>query len=103
MRAQELADEFLETYAKLHKKAAGNTFSFFHTIPKVHALWHMVFKARYHHPKLGSTCIDEDFVGRIKEIVKQCGAGSRLHDIPCKVAERFVFGKSFMYSFAATS
>jgi hypothetical protein len=101
MKAQELADEFLELYAKLHNKATANGDLLFHHLPKVHAWWHMVFKARYQHPRLGSTCIDEDFVGRIKRIVLQCSAGTRLHDIPKKVADRFVLGKAFMYSFAA--
>jgi len=103
MIVMQLADEFLEMHSILHNRAAGRGELLWHTIPKTHAFWHVAFKSRFQHPRLGSTSIDEDFVGRIKCIVPVSARGVKLHAVPGKVAEKFRYGKHFMYSFADPS
>ena len=100
LRAMDLADEFLELHAQLHNKAATTGLLLWHTIPKTHMWWHLIYKLRLQHPKLGSTCVDEDFVGRIKGIVIESARGVKLHAIPNKVLAKCRMGKFFMYSYA---
>ena len=94
-----LADCFLERYAAMHNSAMANGDLLFHTLPKHHAWWHLCHRCQYEHPRLGNCCLDEDFVGRIKEIVQGSSAGAALHNIPNKVLAKFLWGKTMLYCF----
>jgi hypothetical protein len=92
-------DKFLELNAKLSTSAGERGDLLFHVLPKTHLYWHLLYRCRYLHPKVGSCMIDEDFVGRIKHIVVASTAGSQLHTIPAKVVEKIRWGKAYMYEY----
>jgi hypothetical protein len=98
-RVLELADRMLEDYAVLHLRAAGRGELLFAVLPKCHWLWHLFHRSQFHHPRLGNTCLDEDFVGRVKKIVANSAAGMALHLIPVTVMTKFRWGKEFMYKY----
>ena len=99
-RVLDLGDGFLERWAVLHNRAATRHELLFHTLPKHHFFWHLCHRCQWEHPRLGNTCLDEDFVGRVKQIVMGSTAGLALHKIPAKVVGKFQWGKSFLYTHA---
>lgn len=94
-----LADEFCERYAQLHNDAASDSELLFHVLPKHHMFWHLAYRCRWEHPRLGNTCLDEDFVGKIKKIVQYSTSSLSLHLVAAKVTEKFMWGKSLMNSY----
>lgn len=98
-----LADDLLEQYAILHNLSSGRGDLLFKVIPKNHVFWHLCFRCRFAHPRLGNTCLDEDYVRRIKKIVAMSASGLALHAIPNKVVDKFLWGKSLMYTYHESS
>ena len=92
-----LADCFLERYAALHNAFTLTGDLLFHTLPKHHVFWHLCYRSKFEHPRLGNTALDEDFVGRVKEIVQGSSSGVPLHGIPSKVLTKFMWGKTMLY------
>ena len=101
LKVFELADEFCEVYAELHNDAAAESMLLFHVIPKHHMFWHLAYRCRWEHPRLGNTCLDEDFVGKVKRTVQSSTSGLPLHLVPGKLTDKFVWGKSLMNSYPA--
>ena len=40
-----------------------------HVLPKHHCFWHLCYRCRFLHPRNGNCCSDEDYVGKIKNVV----------------------------------
>ena len=55
-------NSFVKGYSVLSLASAEQGLLLFNVVPKMHWLWHMAWRARFLHPRLGSTCIDEDLV-----------------------------------------
>ena len=55
-----LADDFLETYAILSNRATERGDLLWHVLPKHHVFWHLCFRCRYSHPRVGNCCLGED-------------------------------------------
>ena len=91
-------DSFLATYARLHNRAKANGDLLWLTIPKCHTFWHVCDRAKYSHPRLGNCCLDEDWVGKVKNIVVASAAGTPLHRIPSKVMSKMRWVKSLLHA-----
>ena len=98
-----LCDRYLQRWAALHNNAVAAGDLLYHTLPKHHCFWHLCQRAQYEHPRLGNTCLDEDFVGRVKHICVASAPGVVLHNIPVKVCEKFTWGKSLMFQYQGDS
>ena len=84
---------FLKEYSVLANLADQEKKLLFSVTPKFHWLWHMGDRAYFLNPRKGNTMIDEDFVGRSKDIVAACASGTESHRVPAKFVERYCWGK----------
>ena len=96
-RVLEMCDRFLHDYATLNLRASAKGDLLWHVLPKFHVFWHLCYRSRYVHPRLGNTCLDEDYVGKLKLIVAKSTAGVPLHGIPNKIVDKFSWGKTILY------
>lgn len=98
-RVLKLGDQYLETWAILSNRAAERSELLYQTLPKHHCFWHLCEKTKYDHPRLGNTCLDEDYVGRIKRVAGASANGCVTHKIPQKVMDKSIWGKSLIYTY----
>ena len=72
----------------------GNHVKLLFSMPvKFHYLHHMAARAHLLNPRKGNTMIDEDFVGRCKELVAACAHATEARVVPEKFMERYIWGK----------
>ena len=53
--------------------------------PKHHWAWHLFERCAYLHPRIGNCLLDEDYVGKMKLVVKASTHNNQLHRIPRRV------------------
>ena len=90
--AQTILD-LLREYSKLANWADAESKLLFNLAPKFHWLFHMGDRAAYLNPRRGCTMVDEDYVGKLKDLVAACAPGCEAHTVPIKVMERYRWGK----------
>ena len=59
---------------------------------KWHILWHLGERAQYLNPRRANTMLDEDFVGKMKDITHACAAGTELHQMQVKALAKWRWG-----------
>ena len=84
--------EFLQEYSKLANSADEEHVMLFATVPKHHWVWHMGDRGMLINPRKSCCLLDEDYIGRLKEVVASCANGTALHVIQAKVAEQYRIG-----------
>ena len=87
--------EFLRVYTELGHSADRGNLLLFNMTHKFHVLWHLGQRASFLCPRRGACLIDEDYVGRIKEVAQACSAGTQLHQIPGKVLQKVRWGQEY--------
>ena len=89
----QLVYSYLKEYSKLANEADKDKELLFSMVIKFHYLHHMGSRAPFLNPRKGNTMIDEDFVGKCKDIVAACAHGTEAHAVPEKFMERYIWGK----------
>ena len=92
-KLDDLVQSFLQEYTILANSVDKAQKLLFSMTPKFHYMWHLGKRAIYLNPRKGNTMMDEDFVGRCKDIVAACASGTEAHRVPAKVSERYSWGK----------
>lgn len=82
----------LQEYSVLANYADRNGDLLFSVLPKHHWAYHIGEHAAFVNPRKGNTMIDEDFVGRVKDIVCACVSGTKPHAVPEKVVLKYRLG-----------
>ena len=95
-RLMRSTDEFLLGYQRLAHDAESCGKLLWNNPTKFHWLWHLSRKARFLNPRRTNTFIDEDFVGKMKGLVHSCAAGTELHGMLGKTAEKYRWGLHFL-------
>ncbi len=85
-------DEFLVTYSSLASTADSEGDAVFAVVPKHHYMWHWAQRAAYMNPRRGNTSIDEDFVGKMKEVCQRCTASTALFSVPSALMAKCRWG-----------
>ena len=83
-------------YQKLAARADRDAELLFSQPTKFHWMWHLGERAMYLSPRLSNTMMDEDFVGRMKELVQACSAGTELDNMALKAIEKYRYGFDFI-------
>ena len=91
--------QFLREYAVLASEADAAQLKLFSVVPKLHYYWHLQHRAQFLNPRKGCTFIDEDYVGKIKDLVQSSASGSPSHLIPLAVADKFRWGKHVLIEY----
>lgn len=89
-------EKFLRCYSRIAKYCDDAKILAFSTVPKLHFLWHWAQRAGFSSPRLSGCFLDEDFVGRIKEILESCVRGRELHLAAAAGVQKYWYGKDFM-------
>lgn len=63
--------------------------------PKLHWYDHLAERAMFLNPRVGSTFLDEDFMGRLKVLVHSCSFGVAAHEAPLKAAAMYRWVQHF--------
>lgn len=95
---QQHVDALLVTYQRLAAKADQAGHLLWNQPTKWHWLWHLAQRSVYINPRRTNTFMDEDFVGKQKDVVHSCAAGSELHDMAIKGAHKYRWGFHFLGS-----
>ena len=80
---------FLNVYLSVAANATDARDLLFNAVPKVHGYFHLALRAFYLNPRVGSTFLDEDFVGRLNIIVHACAFGLDAHRVPMHAADKY--------------
>jgi hypothetical protein len=86
------ADEFLRAYTWLGNAADSRGDKLFSAVPKLHQFWHWADNAQFLNPRRAANFIDEHFQKVMKDLAAKCTAGTQLHQVPAKMAEKYVWG-----------
>ena len=92
----ERVEDFLRDYSLLANAADEGGLLLFNVVPKHHWLWHFGYKAWFLNPRKGNCCLDEDYVGVVKDIVQSCTHGTPVQKTPCSVMEKLRWGQHFL-------
>ena len=65
----------------------------FNIVPKHHWVYHLALRCHLLNPRKGNTMLDEDFVGKMSNLVASSSAGTPPHAIAGKVMEKYRYGK----------
>ena len=87
---------FLLDYQKLAFEAEKNGECVWSMPTQFHWLYHWAERARFLNPRKTNTMIDEDFVGYAKGLAHACAAGTELHVMPVKAAEKYRWAMHFL-------
>ena len=97
---RKLVNNFLVDYSKLAHLADSANMLLFNVVPKHHGMWHLGQRAKFLNPRKGNTMIDEDFVGKIKDLVSSSAHGTESHLIPTKVFEKYTWGCHILWTYS---
>ena len=89
-------DDFLLRYQRLAVESEAKGAFLWNNPSKFHWLWHWARKARFVNPRLTNCYMDEDFVGRIKDLVHSCAAGSEQQHMVVAMAEKYRYAMHFI-------
>ena len=91
--------KLLQNYSLLANSADRQGLVLFAMVPKHHYVYHLGDRASYLNPRRGNTMVDEDHVGKIKEVVASCAHGTESHHVPTKFMEKYQWGKHMEYHY----
>jgi len=91
------ARSFLQKYSHLAKAAFDENDCLWSVIPKCHFMWHWADQSKYISPRRAACFIDEDFVGKIKTVVKSVMHGTAAHRASEPVCRKFITAKERWY------
>ena len=91
-RFRNLIHLFLQLYSQLANAADREGVCLFAMVPKHHWLWHLGERSLFVNPRKSCCLLDEDYVGKVKQIVRSAAHGTALHVIQSKVADQYKFG-----------
>lgn len=100
-RLKTITMKHLQEYSILATEADARGDLLFTVAPKHHWMWHLSDRAKYINPRRSNTFIDEDFVGKIKEVAKSVVHGTESHMIPLALFEKFSWGKHVLWKYGA--
>jgi len=83
-------------YQRLAVKADKDADLLWSQPTKWHWLWHLAERSRYLNPRRSNTMIDEDYVGRIKDLVHACASGTDMDEMAVKAIEKYRYGFDFL-------
>ena len=95
---QRHVDELLVNYQKLAAAADQSGQLLWNQPTKWHWVWHLAAWAKFINPRRANTFIDEDFVGKMKDVVHSCATGSELHAMAVKGCHKYRWGFHFLGS-----
>ena len=84
---------FLVEYSLLANAADEQGLLLFTVAPKHHHLWHLGERSLFMNPRRANCMLDEDYVGKIKEVVHSTVHGTEAHNVPENVLEKVLWGK----------
>ena len=94
--------DYLYNYSLLANSADREKVLLFSTVVKHHWMWHLGDRALLVNPRRSCCLLDEDYVGRMKEVVCSCAPGTALHHIQSKVADQYRYGFFITVRFGAS-
>ena len=83
---------FLQEYTILANWADKQGRFIFSVVPKHHWYYHLGERAQCLNLRRGNCMIDEDFVGRVKTVVRSCSWGTESHNVPSRFVEKYTWG-----------
>ena len=86
-----LVDNLSLRYQRLAARAETEGKLLWSQPTKFHWLWHLAERSQYMNPRRGNCMMDEDFVGRIKDIAAACADGTTLYKVPAKMIAKYRF------------
>ena len=89
-------DALLQTYQLCAAEADAKGVLLWNQPTKWHWLWHLSRHAHFQNPRRNNTMLDEDFVGRIKDLAAACATGTELHEMPRKTLEKYRWAFHFL-------
>jgi hypothetical protein len=89
---REAMDDVLGIYSHLAVGADQDKRLLWNCTPKFHWAWHFAFRTQFLHPRRSACWIDEDLVGKIKNICQACTSGTSLHRVPNIVLGKYRWG-----------
>ena len=89
IRFQEFTDTFLNEYTWLGNSSDKRYDFLFAGVPKLHMLWHLAYHTKYINPRRAANFVDEHFQKIIKILAEKCTAGTRLHNVLAKIADKY--------------
>jgi hypothetical protein len=92
-----LTDDFLNEYTWLGHASDDRGDRLFSAVPKLHMLWHMADLSQYLNPRRAANFIDEHYQKIMKTLGQKCIAGTKLHKVVLKMAEKYRWGMTFEY------
>lgn len=94
---QEHIQNVLLTYQRLAAAADASGDLLWNQPTKFHWLYHLAERSHFLNPRKACTMLDEDYVGHIKDLTHACAAGTELHDMVTKSAEKYRWGFHFLW------
>ena len=85
---RKLVNGFLQDYTMLANRADKSNKLLLAVVPKHHMMFHLGRRSMFLNPRRGNTMVDEDFVGKMKDIVQSCAHGTESRLNPLKVMEK---------------
>ena len=92
-------NSFLVLYQGLAARADLDHELLFSQPTKFHWLWHLGERSMYLNPRRSNTMIDEDFVGRMKDLIAACSAGTELDRMAPNAMQKYRYGFEFLSKF----
>ena len=92
---RESAQSFLLEYAALARAADQEGVLLWNATPKLHWYDHLAQRAMFLNPRVGSTFLDEDYMGCLKVLVHSCSFGVAAHEAPPKAAAMYRWAQHF--------
>ena len=87
-----VVDRMLHLYCTLAAGADASGELLWNVVPKFHWAWHLAHRSQYVHPRRGACLLDEDWIGRIKDVAKSCTSSTPLHKVPHTLATKYHWG-----------
>lgn len=95
-KVAQLVSVLLQEYSILSSRSEKKGELLWNVVPKHHWLHHLGTRAYFIHPRRGCTFIDEDFVGRAKDVVQASVHGTEPSSLPDKFVEKYRWGMTML-------
>ena len=69
----------------------------FSAVSKLHMMWHLADLAQYLNPRRAANFIDEHYQKIMKTMAAKCTAGTKLHKVVLKMADKYRWGMTIEY------
>ena len=88
---QKCIGDFLLDYTALARAADRSKKLLWNTVPKLHWMYHFGVRAKFLCPRVGSTFLDEDFMGRLRTMTHASAFACESHRGTTKMVEPYVW------------